>query len=431
MSGRPDRARPLRRVRAVTRHDPRSATVGVRADVSALAIDRGDRARRKGRRGRFGTVLPVLIVVAGLGFAGWQWKTNAAVIVETAVVSSVYPSQALTVLNATGHVVAQRQASVASKASGRLEWLGVLEGSKVTAGEVIARLESGDTEAMRDQAAANVQLAEANLGQGQADLSEVELTFTRSEALKAKNLIGEAEHDSAVARLGKARAALAGYEAAVAVARANLRLAEVALDQTLIRAPFDGIVLTRNASVGDTITPFSQAVDTRGAVVTIADMGTLEIEADVSESSFLGIHAGQPVEIQLDALPGQRFRGEVSRIVPTVDRATASTTVKIRFLDADPRMLPEMSAKVAFLAREIGSGERKPVLAVPGDAVLEAGGEARVYVVEGGRVRLVAVETGKAVGDQIEVRGLEAGTRVVLRPLAGLAEGRAVREQTE
>lgn len=371
----------------------------------------------------------LIATLVGIGLAAWMWRQHAQLVVETAVVSSIYPSQGLTLLNATGYVVAQRKASVASKATGRLEWLGVLEGNKVRAGEVIARLENRDVQAMRDQAAANAQLAEANVAQGQAELSEAELAFKRSQALAANKLVSESDHDRAVARLSKARALVAGYEAAVGVAEANLRAAEVNLDQTFIRAPFDGVVLTRNANVGDTITPFSQAGDTKGAVASIADMDTLEVETDVAEASFLAIRIGQPVEIQLDAIPGRRFAGVVSRIVPTVDRAKASILVKIRFVQRDPLILPDMSAKVAFLQREVNESEREPVLTVPAAAVFEAGGRNQVYVVEDGKARLKQVELGTKVGDRIEVRGLDAGMRVVIRPIDSLADGRAVAEK--
>lgn len=397
-------------------------------DVSAFAIERGFSRRRSPAWYRTVTRLVAAVAIAGVGFLGWTgWRQHAPVVVETAVVSSVYPSRALTLLNATGYVVAQRKASVASKATGRLEWLGVLEGSKVRAGEVIARLERRDAQATRDQVAANVQVAEANVGQGRAELAEAERAFRRSEDLFLEKFVSASAHDSAVARLAKAQAALAGYEASVVAARANLRVSEVALDQTLIRAPFDGVVITRNANVGDTITPFSQALDTKGAVVTIADMDTLEVEVDISESSISGIRVGQPVEIQLDAIPGKRFDGVVNRIVPTVDRAKAAIHAKIRFLRLDPAVLPDMSAKVAFLQREIVNAEREPVLAVPAKAVIAADGRKVVYVVDDGKARLRAVELGMAMGDHVELRGLEAGTRVVVRPPSDLTDGRPVK----
>jgi tetratricopeptide (TPR) repeat protein len=149
------------------------------------------------------------------------------------------------------------------------------------------------------------------------------------------------------------QAALSGYKASIAAAEANLRVARVAVEQTLIRAPFDGVVLTKNANVGDVITPFSSALGSQAAVVTMADMSTLEVEADVSEANLAKVKVGQPCEIQLDALPDQRFRGIVQRTVPTVDRAKATVMVKVRFVEPDARILPEMSAKVAFLEKEL------------------------------------------------------------------------------
>jgi RND family efflux transporter MFP subunit len=208
-------------------------------------------------------------------------------------------------------------------------------------------------------------------------------------------------------------------------------VSDVALGQTVIRAPFDGVVLTRHANIGDTITPFSQAVDTKGAVVTIADMDSLEVEADVAESSYLSIRVGQPVEVQLDAIPGERFEGVVNRMVPTVDRAKASFLVKIWFRQRDSRMLPEMSAKAAFLEREVAESERKPVLAVPMAAVVEVDGRQHLYIIEDGKARLRSVDLGAKVGDLIEVRDLNAGTRVVIRPPEDLADGRAVRQASK
>lgn len=395
-------------------------------DLSGLAIERRARASRRSWGHGALVNLYVFALLAGGGVAGWFWWQNKPLPVATASVTIVFPSQAVTILNATGYVVAQRKASVASKATGRLEWLGVLEGSKVQAGELIARLENRDTQAMRDLAAANVEVAKANLGQGQAELLESELVFKRAETLLGKKLISESEYDSAVARLAKAHAALAGFEAAVAVAKANLRISDVALDQTLIRAPFDGVVLTRNANEGDTITPFSQAVDTKGAVVTVADMATLEVEVDVTESSYLKIKVGQPVEIQLDAIPGERFQGVVSRMVPTFDRAKASTLVKVRFLHPDSRILPDMSARAAFLSHEVADSDQKSVAVVPTQAIVNVAGTPQVYVADDGKAQLEKVELGARVGEQVEIRGLAAGTRVILDPPLGLRSGRAI-----
>jgi len=365
------------------------------------------------------------------GAAAVWWQGTAPMTVETAAVSTAYPSQAYAALNATGYVVAQRKASVASKATGRLEWLGVAEGSRVKQGEVIARLESRDVAAQRDQAAAGVKVAAANVEQARAELRDAEQSLARSQELATKSFISASALDQAVARADKSRAALKSAEASLTVAQANLKVAEVAVDQTLIRAPFDGVVLTKSANVGDNITPFSNALDTKGAVVTMADMETLEVEADVSESQLARIRVEQSAEIQLDALPGERFAGVVSRMVPTVDRAKATVLVKIRFLRRDPRILPDMSAKVTFLDKPPTEADRKAVTVVPRAAVAARDGAKSVFVVQDGVARSVRVETGREIGEAIEVSGVEPGTRVVVKPLDAPLDGRRVRVESK
>jgi HlyD family secretion protein len=388
------------------------------SDLSKLRIERSGSqasvgARRRRRHGRW-AVLAVLAVVAAAYF-GLIYKPSVAV--ETATAAQVYPSQAYTVLNATGYVVAQRKAAVASKATGRLEWLGVREGSTVEANEIIARLENRDVAAQMEQAAANIAVAEANLQQGDAELKDAERALKRSAELLEKNFVSAAAHDIAIARHARAEAAMAGFRAAIVAARANHRAAQVAVEQTLIRAPFDGVVLTKNANVGDVITPFSSATGSQAAVVTMADMSTLEVEADVSEQNIGKVRLGQPCEVQLDALPEGRFRCEVHRLVPTVDRSKATVTVKVRFIDKDPRVLPEMSSKVAFLSQPVPPDERKPLIAVPAAAVVKRESGPVVYVVREGAAVEVPVQVGATIGDLMQVSGVAVGDRVVVKPL--------------
>lgn len=395
-------------------------------DLSRLRIERGSTGLTRRRR-RYGKWL-LWIVLAACAVGGYfYYNGRAAIPVEVAAVTQAYPSQANTQLNATGYVVAQRKAAVASKATGRLEWLGVREGSVVRENEVLARLENKDMMAALQQAQANVALTQANLEQGEAEMRDAQRALDRSRDLLQKNFVSAAAHDVAVARHEKARAVINGLKASIAVAQANVRAAQVSVDQTLIRAPFDGVILTKNANVGDVITPFSSATGSQAAVVTMADMNTLEVEADVSEASVGKVRAEQPCEIQLDALPGERFRGVVTRTVPTVDRAKATVNVKVRFVDKDVRILPEMSAKVAFLSKETPEAERAPRTVVSLAALVERDGRKVVFVVREGKAVQVALQTGAAYGEALEVKqGLKPGDKVVLKPSEKLRDGAAV-----
>ena len=394
-------------------------------DLNRLRIERSPGNAPVRARRRWGRLAIAIVVIAGIGL----WAANrfsAPAAVETVGVVNAWPSQNYTVLNASGYVVPQRNAALSSKGQGRLEWLGVLEGSQVKANEVIARLESRDVRAAQDQAAAQVNVARANLEQSQAEERDARANLRRSAELMAKGFIAGSQQDTNVARAEKAAANVSSARAAVASAEANKRAADVAVEQTQIRAPFDGIVLTKNANVGDNITPFSSALNSKGAVVTIADMSTLEVEADVSESSIARIRVGQPCEIQLDALPDLRLPGVVSRIVPTVDRAKATVMVKVRFTERDARVLPDMSAKVAFLDKPVAADERKSVTAVQPGAIVERDGRKVAFVVTDGVARMTTVTPGAKIGDLVQVGGLKAGDKVVLAPGPKLKDGMAV-----
>lgn len=309
-------------------------------DLSQLKLDKSKEAYKPAKRRKLtywagAAIFMVMIMLLYLtGFL------TPAVQVEASNVTKIYPSQTFTLLNASGYVVAQRKAAVASKVTGRLIALYVEEGSHVKAGQIIARLENEDVIAARDQAEANLNAARFNLEQAKAELNEAILSFQRDKELVDRGYISRAEYDTADARFRKATAAVAAAESAIKANQAALQGAKVAYEYTLIRAPFDAVVLTKNADIGDIITPLGAAANAKAAVVTLADMGSLQVEVDVSESNLRQVKMGQPCEIQLDALSDLRFRGLVHMIVPTADRTKATVMVKVRFVDNDPRILP-------------------------------------------------------------------------------------------
>ena len=395
-------------------------------DLSKLTISRDQKTfsgKKTGRKKWW--IIAVLAVVAMGAFI--SLRGNGPQSVEVGVVASAYPSQAITVLNATGRVSARTKAAVSTKATGRLEYLGVQEGSVIKAGDVLARIENRDVTATLDQAQASLRGAKANLEQGSAELRDAEGNLKRSEDLVKKNFISSATFDAALARFDKARASVASFNGAIGVAEANVRAARVIVEQTIIRAPFDGVVLTKNANVGDIITPFSSAADSKGAVVNMADMSTLEVEADVSEVSLSKVSVGQPVELQLDAFPDLRLLGKLSRIVPTVDRSKATVLVKIEFIEKDKRVLPDMSAKVSFLQRELKAEERKPVTAVQQAAIMKRDGRDVVFVLDDKNVvKQTDVAVAGKVGDLVQVSAVKPGDKVVLNPSEKIKDGGSV-----
>ena len=220
-------------------------------------------------------------------------------------------------LTASGYIVAQRKAAVASKGSGKLVYLGVVEGDRVKKNQIIARLEDSDVHASLEQAKANLRINEA-------DLKDAQQSLKRQKDLLEKGLANQADYDAAEARQLRV---IANIE----MAKALVDGAEVALEYTLIRAPFDGTVLAKNADIGEMVVPMAASVGSKSAVVTIADMTSLQVEADVSESNIENVKPDQPCEITLDAYPEVRYQGYVAKIVPTADRAKATVLVKVAF----------------------------------------------------------------------------------------------------
>ncbi|KAF0215959.1 MAG: RND family efflux transporter MFP [Ignavibacteria bacterium] len=375
------------------------------ADLSSLKIDRTQKhVNPEHKQKLIKTIIWIVAaaVILLLIYMGFKNITSPAfdVTLTTATLQSTAQSSA--VLTASGYVVAQRKAAVASKGMGRLVYLGVVEGDKVTTNQIIARLEDSDIKAQLAQAQANLRFT-------QAELKDSENNYKRQKTLLESGATSQMEVDATESRYNR-------VFAAIEVARAQVLAAEVAMENTLIRAPFNGTVLTKNADVGEVVAPLGASVNSKSAVVTIADMNSLQVEADVSESNIEKIVANQDCQISLDAYPGHNYAAYVSKIVPTADRGKATVMVKIGFKEYDKRVLPEMSAKVLFL-REAMKEELKeevPSLVIPKTALVNRNGSKIVFKVIDEKAVQVSVTTGKEFGDYIEVtNGLENGSQVI------------------
>jgi HlyD family secretion protein len=375
-------------------------------DLASLRIDRSLQHGNSPRKSRTKRKILIGLVVALLAAAIMFLKDlfDPAVEVQLATAALTSPSQTKSVLTASGYVVARRKAAVASKGTGRLVLLNVEEGDQVKKGQLIARLEDADVVAARESARQSLLVAEA-------DLYDAKTSYERMRILLKQGLIAQADYDVAQARYKR-------VVASIDVARFALKEAEVAVDNTRIIAPFDGTVLKKNADVGEIVAPLAGAASSKAAVVTIADMSSLEVDADVSEANIIRVAPEQQCEITLDAYPQQRYPGHVTKIVPTADRSKATVLVKIKFKEYDQRVLPEMSAKISFLAigYKADSADHKLLLTVPEAAVATRIGRAVIYQIRDDRAVEVPVSTGQKLGGLIEIKsGIKEGDKIIAK----------------
>jgi HlyD family secretion protein len=387
-------------------------------DLSRLRIDRepppsSDRGSRK----RVVGIVLALVVVA-LPIVGWVLLAPRSIEVQAGSVEASGGGSATgSGITANGYVVARTKASVSAKIPGRLAFLGVSEGSRVRKGEIVARLENADTRAA-------VTAAQANVKQLEVELSQAKRDRDRARTLHEQNVLSGVDLENANAKVD-------GLDAQIAAAHAQVALSQANLENMNVRAPFDGTVLRKDAEVGEIVAPSSAGGGlTRTAIVTMADLATLEVEVDVNEAYIAQVHNGEDARITLDAYPDTSFQGRVRQVVPTADRQKATVQVKVSILDRDPRILPEMGAKVEFVR---GAGDAAaPVTArrvlVPKAAIVQGPSGARVWVIENERVAARAVDVGPEHGDRVEIRsGLAGSERVVLNAPSGLKEGAHVR----
>ena len=335
---------------------------------------------------------------------------------------------------ANGYVVARTKAAVSAKIAGRLAVLNVSEGSVVRRGDVIARLDNADYMAAVSEAEAQVASARATLIEAQSDRDQTQRDYARVRDVHTQNpnLVSTQEVEAAQSRFNQADARANAQSARVDAAAAGLRFAQANLENTYVRAPFSGTVLRKEAEVGEVVAPSVGGGLTRGAVVTMADLGTLEVEVDVNEAYIARVHGGQRARITLDAYPDTAFRGAVRQVVPTADRQRATVQVKVVINDHDSRILPEMGAKVEFLddapPARVGAAPPPPRLMVPAAAVRSEDGRAVVWIVRNGRVTRRDVDAGPVSGNLREIRsGLAGGEQLLVGGLESPREGQRVR----
>ena len=423
----------------------------LKADLASLRINEAPQTSRKG----LWILLGVIVVALGGGAFAWR-SANAAVEVATVTPSVERTSSApagTPVLTASGYIVARREAIVSSKIQGRLAELSVEEGSELVEGDLIARLESTDfvasvarARAQVQQAAASQNSADASIQRAEADVAEARRQLGVSERLIADKLISVDQLDINKSRVMLAEAALAQTRAerdrtiaSAAQAKADLSYAYAQLQNTVIRAPFAGTVVRKMAEVGESVAPIPPGVNistASGAIVALADLATLEMEADVNEANVAKLTEGQPAEITVEAFPDRKYKAVLRQVIPTADRTKATVLTKVTLIDKDKDLKPEMSAKVTFLEPQraeapvaVDAPPSKPVILVPQSAVVNRDGS-KVFEIVDDRARMRSITAGAIRGDRVIVTdGLAGSETLVDKPAETLKDGDAVKKK--
>ncbi len=404
-------------------------------DLASLRIDRDSRARPPRAWARW--VAPAIVILAGAAAVWWWFAREGPVPVQVAAVETrgAADTTARAVLNASGYVTARRRATVSSRVTGRVAEVLVDEGMSIRQGQVLARLEDDTARALLDVAEAQLAAAQAQLAETEVRIREADLMLTRQRRLAAEGIVPAAELDTAGAESEALRARLAAARREVHVAEQQVALRRTDLEDLVIRAPFSGKAISKDAQPGEMVSPVSAGGGfTRTGICTIVDMSSLEIEVDVNESYINRVHDGQPVEAVLDAYPDWRIPAHVITAVPTADRQKATVLVRIAFDELDPRLLPDMGVKVTFLTpadTATGTAAAGPSLWVPRSAVRQEDGQEVVYRVQGGRAERRAVTLGRTADASVEVlAGLTTTDRVVVGVPETLTDGAAIEETT-
>ena len=394
-------------------------------DLSALRIEREplDAERRS-----WGKWIVLLVVLAAAGGGAWYWLNRPrAVEVEVASVTERAAGAQASVLNASGYVTARRRATVSSKVTGKVIEVNVEEGMAVREGQVLARLDDSTLQAALRLYRAQLEAAKQQIPESEVRLQQARVQLRRQEELRKEGLNTPNDIDNARAEVDSLVARIASAQEQVKVAESQIAMQLTAIEDTVIRAPFSGVAISKDAQAGEMVSPVSAGGGfTRTGICTIVDMKSLEIEVDVNESYINRVRTGQPVSAVLDAYPDWQIPANVITLVPTADRQKATVLVRIGFQQLDPRILPDMGVKVTFM-READKQDvpvAQAVTLVPQAAVKTDNGNSYVFVVKQNAVERRAIKTGGTDGDRLEVlAGLKGGEQVVISPPAELAEG--------
>jgi HlyD family secretion protein len=393
-------------------------------DLSALRIEREPLNTGGGRWVKW---VVILVLLGGAGGGAWYWlNRERPVEVEVVSVSERAAGTQASVLNASGYVTARRRATVSSKVTGKVIEVNVEEGMAVREGQVLARLDDSSLRAAMTLARAQLEAAKQAIPESEVRLAEARVNLQRQQRLMKDGLTTSSAIDQAEAEVNSLAARINSLREQINVAQSQVALQQTAIDDMVIRAPFSGVALSKDAQPGEMVSPVSAGGGfTRTGISTIVDMRSLEIEVDVNESYINRVNAGQPVSAVLDAYPDWQIPAKVIAVVPTADRQKATVLVRIGFNELDPRILPDMGVKVTFLREaDAAAPVAQAMTLVPKGAVQTANGANFVYLVVQDTVERRAIKTGGTDGDRLEVTaGLKGGDRVVVAPPAELAEG--------
>jgi RND family efflux transporter MFP subunit len=397
-----------------------------------LRIDRGGPARAVRSRARVvGLAALALSALAG----GWLWLAwSAPPAVRTAVARRASEAPTVgSVLDASGYVTARRQATVSAKITGKVVDVPIEEGMRVEEGAILARLDDTETKAQLGLARAQLGAARSLVAEIRAQLEQAERDYVRQQALAHRQLVSAQSLDAALAQRDTLRAKLASTGEQIRVAQESVAVAQVQLDNTVVRAPFRGVVVAKTAQPGEMISPVSAGGGfTRTGIGTIVDMDSLEIQVDVNEAYINRVEPGQPAEAMLNAYPDWRIPAQVIAIIPTADRSKATVKVRIAIKQKDPRIAPDMGARVAFFDAAVPRAGAPPAstagVLVPADAVRSSGTTGLVFVYRDGKVARRTVTLGPSAGGQRHIlTGVSEGERVVLSPPESLKDGDVVK----